>query len=301
MPGERPARRSRAKSQLKAAVKEFVRLLDAVPADKPATKLQLDIARDAGLDACGKLFKRIQKLEARVARGRQRRDAARERLLTLLAELAAGPVTFPRPLGLPEIDPDKLDQTFAQLRDRDFPALASHLRDAAGHAEAIAYERYLVEEFFLKGSSIMAEHLVRESRRPHPVQDEVEFLDKLRHHLAGNVQAALWRQAGYKVSQEVAQEIDAVLVRTLRYLLYLLTMTPPRRLILPTMGAEFDPALHQVVPGRPDSGPVVIRATIFPGCLSLESPPRVVAKAQVYTRQVGQAAAGDSAEASGGR
>ena len=51
--------------------------------------------------------------------------------------------------------------------------------------------------------------------------------------LAGNVQAALWRQAGYKVSQEVAQEIDAVLVRTLRYLLYLLTMTPPRRLLLP--------------------------------------------------------------------
>jgi hypothetical protein len=299
MPGERPARRRSARSQLKAAVKEFVRTLNQVQADKPATKLQLDMARDAGLDACGKLFKRIQKLEARVARVRQRRDAARERLLTLLADLASGPVIFPRPLGLPEVDPAKLDQTFTQLRDRDFPALASNLRYAAGQAAAIAYERYLVEEFFLKGSSILAEHLVRESLRPHPIQDEAQFLDKLRHYLAGNVQTVLWRQAGYKVSQEVAQEIDGVLVRTLRYLLYLLTMTPPRRLIFPTMGADFDPALHQVVPGRPDSGAVVIRATIFPGCVSLENPPRVVAKAQVYTRQVSQPAAGDSAAASG--
>lgn len=298
MPGERPARRrGRTKSQLKAAVKEFLRLLDKVPTDKPATKLQLDMARDAGVDACGHLFKRIQKLEARVARGRQRRDAARERLLTLLAELAAGPVIFPRPLGLPEVDVAKLDQAFAQLRDKDFPALAAKLRDATGQSEAIAYERYLVEEFFLKGSSIMAEHLVRESRRPHPVEDEVEFLDKLRYHLAGNVQQALMQQAGYKIPHEMAQEIDAILVRTLKYLLYLLTMTPPRRLILPTMGAEFDPALHEVVPGRPNSGAVVVRATIFPGCVSQEDPPRVVAKALVYTRQVSAEAAN---EASGG-
>jgi hypothetical protein len=295
MPGERPARRrGRTKSQLKAAVKEFLRLLDKVPTDKPATKLQLDMARDAGVDACGHLFKRIQKLEARVARGRQRRDAARERLLTLLAELAAGPVIFPRPNGLPEIDAAKLDQAFAQLRDKDFPALAGKLRDATGQSEAIAYERYLVEEFFLKGSSIMAEHLVRESRRPHPVEDEVEFLDKLRYHLAGNVQQALMQQAGYKIPHEMAQEIDAVLVRTLRFLLYLLTMAPPRRLILPTMGTEFDPALHEVVPGRPNSGAVVVRATIFPGCVSLEDPPRVVAKALVYTRQVSPEAANEA-------
>jgi hypothetical protein len=291
MPGERPTRRrSRAKSQLKAAVKEFLRLLDQVPADKPAVKLHLDMARDAGVDAFGQFFKRLDKLERRVERGRQRRDAARERLLTLLAELAAGPVIFPRPLGLPEADPAKLDQIFTQLRDKDFPALAAKLRDATGQSEAIAYERYLVDEFFLKGSSIMAEHLVRESRRPHPVEDEAQFLDKLRYHLAGNVQQALMHQANYKIPHEMALQIDAVLVRTLRYLLYLLTMTPPRRLILPTMGADFDPELHEVVPGRPSSGAVVIRATIFPGCLSLETPPRVVAKALVYTRQVSQEA-----------
>lgn len=286
MPGDRSARRARVKGELKAAIKEFVRLMDQARPEKAATRLQLDMARDAGLDACRKMLRRLTALDARLKRARQRSDAARERHLTLLDDLASGSVIFPRPAGLVPADPAKLDGAFAELRSRDFPALAETLRTATGQAETIAYERYLAEEFFRKGSAILAEHLVREGRHPLPIADEVQFLDKLRHHLAGNVQQTLMQQSGTKVTQEVAQEIDAVLVRSLRFLLHHLTISPPRRLLMPTMGTDFDPELHEASPGRPTEGAVVIRTTIFPGCVELSQPQRVLAKALVYTRLV---------------
>ncbi len=289
MPGDGSARRARVKGQVKTAIKEFIRLIDQIQPDKPAMRLQLDMAKDAGLDACKKLLRRIIQLDARAARLRERRDAARERLLTLLDDLASGAVLFPRPIGLPEVDPAKLDALFAELKSNDFPALAKRLSEVtAKQAEPIAYERYLVEEFFRKGSAILAEHLVREGRRPLPIEDEVQFLDKLRHHLAGNVHRVLRQQSNYQVTQEVAHEIDQTLVRTLRYLLHLLTMNPPRRLVLPMMGAAFDPTVHEAVPGRPQSGDVLVRATIFPGCITLDQPPRILSKAVVYTRELKQ-------------
>ncbi|HKB41715.1 MAG TPA: hypothetical protein VKD72_35145, partial [Gemmataceae bacterium] len=251
MPGERPEPRLRARGKIKAALKEFVHLIEKIQPEKAATRLQLDMARDAGLDACGKMLARIQRLERRLARTRGKRDAARNRLLTLLHELAAGPVIFPRPVGLPPIDPEQLERTFDELRLNDFPTLARVLQGATQQAEVLGYERYLVEEIFQKGSAILAEHLIRESRRPHPVEDEVEFLDALRHHIAGNVHQTLARQTGYQVTQEVAGQVDAVLVRTLRWLLDMLTISPPRRLILPAMGSDLDPAEHEVIPGRP--------------------------------------------------
>lgn len=285
MSGDRSERHIRAKGRIKAALKEFVRLVDQIHPERAASRLQLDMARDAGLDAAGKMLVRIQRLEVKLTRARGKRNAARNRLLSLLHDLATGPVVFPRPAGLPPVDEALLERTFEVLRTTDFPSLTRTLHDAAPKADALAYQRYLVEEIFHKGSAILAEHLVRESRRPHPCEDEVQFLNDLRHHLAGNVNQTLARQAGYQVSAEVAREVDAILVRGLRFLLDLLTISPPRRLILPTMGSDYDPTRHEVIPGRPASGAVLVRATIFPGWAELGDSPRVLAKAQVYTKE----------------
>src|SRR5262245_53176842 len=116
MPGERPEPRLRARGKIKAALKEFVHLIDKIQPEKASTRLQLDMARDAGLDASRKMLTRIHRLERQLVRTRGKRDASRNRLLTLLHELASAPVIFPRPAGLPPIDPGQMERTFDELR-----------------------------------------------------------------------------------------------------------------------------------------------------------------------------------------
>lgn len=286
MAGKRLKRRSRLRGQLKAALAEFVRLIEQVPSDKATTRLQLDMARDAGVEVFRQMLGRLEYLEEKVARLRNKREAARNRLLSLLTDLSVGPIPLPRPRGLPPVEPEDVVQLYLELGARNYPDLARTLHDAAGSSDVVAYQRFLVEEILLKGNAILAEHLVREANKSQPFRNEGEFLERLRHHLAGKVHRKLARQTGYQVSPEVGTEINSVLVRSLRFLLDLLTSHPPGRLIFPTLGSDFDPQRHEAIPGRPTTGTLLVRATIFPGYVILSDSERIVAKALVYTKRV---------------
>lgn len=292
MPRERPGRRRRDEKQssgneTQAAIAEFVRLLGQIHPSEAASRLQLDMARDAGLDAFRQLAARIKRHKARRDRARQRRRIAQDRLLAVLHDLASGPFVLPRPQDETDVPIEALLATFHELTGDDFPGLARQLHDAIGpKADLLALRCFLVEEVFAKSSCILVEHLVRRAARSRPDDDEARFLDDLRHHIAGKINRTLARQMGYQVTPEVGRQLDALLVKSLHFLHDLLAGSSPARLILPLSGAPFDPQRHDPAPGRPASGTLVVRATLSPGFVLLEQPPRLLARAQVYTTRV---------------
>jgi hypothetical protein len=271
-----------------AVVTEFVRLLDEIRPDQSAARLKFDMARDAGLEGFRELLSQLQRVQLRLAKTRRRRNVIHSRLVGILGDLATGPVRLPRPAGLGPVSQDQLEQTYLELREKDYPAAAEALHAAIGQSDVLAFQRFLVEEALVKGSVILVEHLVRYGVHPRPAEQELHFLDELRHHMAGVVNQGLAKQTGYLVTPEVGGRIDALLGKTLRFLVDLLTSDPPARLLAPTMGSDYDPARHEPSPGRPDSGTLQVRATVFPGLMVYADPPRVVAKAQVFTKRIGQ-------------
>jgi len=144
----------------------------------------------------------------------------------------------------------------------------------------------LFRSIVVKGSRIVAEHLVRLASHPSDQPAEEQFLRQLRHHVAGNVAQGLARQVNYQVTTEVGQHLDAVIGSVLRLLSDLMTATPPGRLLLPRDGCGFDPERHEPLAGRPSSGELRVKATLFPGYVILAEPAVVVVeKAVVYTER----------------
>jgi hypothetical protein len=276
-------------------IKEFVRLLEAIHPDKSASRLQLDMARDAGLEGFKKLLREIERMQVRLARTKHRRNLLHSRLMGILNDLATGAVRLPRPVGLQDVVPEELEQTFRGFGDRDYPQLAQHLHKAIGQGDVLAYQRFLVEEALLNGSVILVEHLIRQSRQPKPAEKELEFLEDLRHHMVGVINHGLAKKTGYLVTPELGKHIDALIGRTLRFLVDLLTSDPPARLVIPTLGSDFDPESHEPTAGRPNTGSLQVRATLFPGLVVFEQTPRVVVKARVFTKRVNM---GEPAKAS---
>jgi hypothetical protein len=255
-----------------------------------ATRLQLDMARDAGLEAFRRLARQVKRFRARLGRAREKRRDAQEQLRGVLHDLAAGPVALPRPAGAAPVPQDQVLAAFHRLATDDFPALAGALHEAVGRVSAVSYQCFLVEEVLAKGSYILIERLLRHAARGRSATDEGHYLDELRHHLAGKVNRALGRQSGYQVTPEVGGQLDTLLRHSLTFLGDLLASEPPGRLLLPLSGAPFDPERHEPIPGRPATGELVVRATAFPGYAVFEDPPRLVVKARVYTRRAGAAA-----------
>ncbi len=290
MAGERTrsakGQKSGPRKRAPAVVTEFVRLLEEIRPDHSAARLKFDMARDAGLEGFRELLRQLQRLQARLARTRRRRNVIHSRLTGILGDLASGPVRLPRPQGLPPVSQDELAQTYHDLREKDYPAVAEALHAAIGQSDVLAFQRFLVEEVLIEGNVILVEHLVRYGVHPRPPEQELAFLDELRHHMAGVINQALAKQTGYLVTPEVGVRIDGLLSKTLRFLVDLLTSDPPARLLVATMGSDYDPARHEPSAGRPDSGTLQVRATVFPGLIIYADPPRVVAKAQVFTKRV---------------
>lgn len=284
MSSERP--KPRARGQLKAALKEFIRLLDQVQPDRAATRLQLDMARDSGLEVCRKMLQRINYLEQKVAHVRRRQRGTKTRLIQLLEALSSSPIRLPRPKNLAAPDLAHLEAEYRRLRSEDFPALTQTLHAAAGESDPLAYQLFLVEEMLEKSAPILVEHLVRDAHKPHPLEDANQFLAALHHHLIGSINQKLARKTSYRTNPEVGQLIASVLDRCLRFLLDLLTTDPPARLVFPALGSDFDPNRHEPLPGRPSSGNLLIRATLFPGLEVLNGPVRIVAPALVYTKKM---------------
>jgi hypothetical protein len=295
MPGQHPRPESGIKKRPPKALTEFFRLLEQIRPGEKASRLQLDMAKDAATEVFGKLLRQSERLLQRLARARDRRNAIHARLLSVLQDLATGPVRMPRPAGLPPITHEQLEVTFRELADKDYPAVARTLHAAIGKSDTLAYERFLVEEVFLKASIILVEHLVRRAGHPWPTDAELRFLEGLRHHVAGSVNQNLARQTGYLVTLEVGGELDKLLEKTLQLLFDLQTSDPPGRLLVPALASDFDPARHEAIAGRPSTGALIVRATIFPGYIILSDPPRVVVKAKVFTKRVnGQTGPEDS-------
>jgi hypothetical protein len=278
--------KSGSRKRAPAVVTEFVRLLDEIRPDQSASRLKFDMARDAGLEGFRELLRQLQRFQTRLARTRQRRNVIHSRLTGILVDLASGPVRLPRPQGLPPVSQEEIVQTYQELRQKEYPAVAEALHAAIGQSDVVAFQRFLVEQALIEGNIILVEHLVRYGVHPRPPEQELHFLDDLRHHMAGVINQGLAKKTGYLVTPEVGGRIDALLGRTLRFLVDLLTSDPPVRLLTATLGSDYDASRHEPSPGRPDSGALQVRATMFPGLVLYGDPPHVLAKAQGFTKRV---------------
>jgi hypothetical protein len=84
----------------------------------------------------------------------------------------------------------------------------------------------------------------------------------------------------------MGRHIGTTLERSLHFLLDLLTTDPAVRLLFPPLGSDFHPQHHEASPGRPTTGNLAVRATVFPGLIALEHPERTLAPALVYTKKL---------------
>jgi hypothetical protein len=267
---------------------EVLQQLEAMKSDASASgvRLHADLARDTVEELFGKLRLQLRNQARQIRRLQDRSDKWRYRLTELLHDLSTGPVILPRAAAHPPASHEQLIETFRQLERGDFLELAKTLHDAAGASDVPAYLRFLVDEILVKGSRIVAEHLVRHASGAHPPQEENEFMERLRNHVAGNVCQGLARLVNYQVTPEVGEHLDRVIVTVLHFLNDLLTATPPGRLLISYDDSPFDPERHQPIHGRPSTGDLKVSATLFPGYVILSDPPQVVEKAQVYTDRV---------------
>lgn len=282
--GEKPIK-------IPSALADLLAELDLLKQDPTASAVRLhsDLARDAAQEAFAKLVRRARRKEAKARKAQERAERWRSRLNDLLHELATGPVVLPPVPGSRPASHDDLTATFRKLKGDDVPRLAQAIRAAVGSGELPAFQRFLVEEIVVKGGRIVAEHLVRLASRPAGADGEEEFSRQLRHHVAGNVVHVLARKANYKVTTEIGRHLDAVIGTVVGLLSDLMTAAPPGRLLLPRDGSAFDPARHEPLAGRPSSGELRVKATLFPGYVILARPSVVVEKAVVYTEKAEKA------------
>jgi hypothetical protein len=273
-----------------SALAELLAQLDRMKQDPTASEVRLrsDLARDSAEELFSKMRRQLRKQAGLLRKLQERSQRWRSRLTELLHELTTGPVVLPAVPGGTPVKQDELTVTFRKLKTHDVPGLAQAIHAAAGAGELPAYQRFLVEEIVVKGSRIVAEHLIRLASAPVGRTGEEEFLGRLRHHVAGNVSRGLARQVNYKTTPETGQHLDAVIGAVLRLLNDLLTATPPGRLLLPLDGGPFDPQRHEPLAGRPTTGELKVKATLFPGYVILAEPPVVVEKALVYTDRAEQ-------------
>lgn len=287
---DRPAKRSgkKPRGRKPSPSQELMHLLDRIAANHPTARLEVDLARDAALEAFHRLHRDLTKLSQfvrRLYRARRQRSELRGRLVRVLHELTTGPTLLPRPQGRPSATPEQLHTAYRALRGEAIPEIARTLKVAVGSKDVVTYQRFLAQEVLIKGAWSLAEQLLRHRREPHNTEREKEFLDRLRHHVAGKVCQGLARKVGYQVTPEIGKQLDGMIDAALQFLQDLLLATPEGRLLLPRDGATFDPALHEALAGRPSEGPLRVRATVFPGYVLLGPEPEVIEKALVYTER----------------
>jgi hypothetical protein len=294
---DRPAKKTSKKSRARkrpSPSQELMQLLGRIAANHPTARLEVDLARDAALEAFHRLHRDFTKLShfvRRLYRARKQRTELQGRLVRLLHELSTGSVLLPRPAGRPALPHEPLLEVYRRLRGHDMPEMARTLQAAVGRKDAATYLRFLAQEVLIKGAWSLAEQLLRHGHEPFNAEREKEFMERLRHHVAGKVCQGLARKAGYQVTPEVGKQLDVVIDRSLWLLQDLLLAAPEGRLIVPRDGSAFDPARHEAAPGRPHEGALRIRATLFPGYAVVGPDARVVEKALVYTERPKTAAA----------
>src|SRR5262245_24379455 len=188
---ERPAKKSAKKPGGKkrpSPSQELMQLLKRIAANHPSARLEVDLARDAALEAFHRLHKDMTRLShfvRRLYRARKQRTELQGRLARLLHEVSTGAVALPRPAGRPDVPHEQLMEVYRRLKLHDVPDLARAIQAAIGRKQAATYQRFLVQEVLIKGGWSIAEQLIRHGHEPFSAEREKEFLDRLRHHIAG--------------------------------------------------------------------------------------------------------------------
>jgi hypothetical protein len=262
---------------------EFADRLDQLAKSYPATRLMVDLARDAGLEVFRKQARQIRRLAHEVTRMRKKRNQLHDRLVEMLHEVTTHTIILPRPPGRPVVDHEALLTTFRRFKAADFPALAQLLHDRIGRGEVVAYQRFLVDEVLITGSRILAEHLIRHASQPATPETEAAFARTLHDHIAGNVLDGLAKKVSYQMTPDEGQPLGVLIRDVLVFLEELLTASPPLRLIVTRPDSPFDPARHEPIHGRPSEGALTVTATLFPGLVRYGPDDRVEEKALVYT------------------
>jgi len=185
--------------------------LDKIAERFPASRLLVDLARDAGMEVVKKLLGELRHATHQLERLERKRDKLNDRFLELLRDLATGPIGLPLPAGQEGVDPQTLLPELRHLRDEDFPALARRLHAAEPKGEVGDYQILLVEEVFIKGCCILFEYMVRHAQDDPPPRPDSEFLASLRMHLAGNVNQTLARETGFQMTPEEGAYVDRLI------------------------------------------------------------------------------------------
>jgi hypothetical protein len=276
------------KARRPASLDEALARLEQIKHDSSLinARIHADDARDSFLEFSREVYVKLRRRASRKRKLKKQSIEFRTRLVELLHALATGPVVLPTPPGRPVLDHDALLHAYRQLREQDFPAVAQALQEVAGKGRESDYLRLLSSAALLDGSRMLVESRVRHAGRRWTGPDEDAFLVRLRYHLAGKLCTLLARRVGYQVTPEMGQRLEGLLGGGLRFLADLLAATPPGRLLVPQEDSPFDPDRHEAVNGQP-RGDQKVKGILFPGYLVHDTPPRVLAKAEVFIERAG--------------
>lgn len=247
--------------------------LDQIVAAYPATRLLVDMARDAATEAA-----RLQAaVLSQLRRMRRKRERQRQEAHHLLDALAASPAVL---APASAVAAASLIEPFGQLKREVYPALARRLHDTGGRGEARDFQVLLVEHVLRHGLRPLVE-----SQLLQPSKDRATLRERLRAHMAGRLGKHLAAQAGYRVTPDIGVKIDEVIRRSLALLDDVLHTSPPARLYWPEPGAKFDPEWHERGGGKPGNDHRVVRGTLFPGLRLFGPNAGVLERAVVATKR----------------
>lgn len=261
----------------KGPLAEVIRHLDQISRQHPATRLVVDMARDAVQEARQQMAALAKKARQAQRKRRRQRDHVHE----LFDALASVPVPS---WSLPQTPPSQDDALalYRQLREQTLPQFAQELQTAANRAEARDYLLLLSDHVLRRGQRMLIEGLVH-----HPKTSREALIERARAPLAGQFQKMLAKQAGYRLSQELSRATDTVLRKALTLLDVLLHTSPSLRLFWTEPDTPFDASRHER--SKSSSEPRLVRATLMPG-LWMPVEGRVLERAIVATRRVDGAA-----------
>ncbi|MFQ3594239.1 MAG: hypothetical protein SNJ82_13750 [Gemmataceae bacterium] len=256
---------------------EIYRYLDQILRLHPASRLLVDMARDAITEA---IRQHSQLLAALRQSRRKRRQHRRQRAELLDALLASGwPIGATSPYT--DDEPPTLVAHYQTLRETIFPEQAKQLQAVSQRGEPRDFLRVLSERILLRGQRTLAEALLRKPR----LDDRTALRSRLGQHLLGRLCRHLTRRFGCTLDTSVRAALGATINEALALIeRLLLTRETVLRLLWPPPGTIVDSQWHERLGGKASHSPRRVQAVLFPGLIK-GTPASCLVRALVATQR----------------
>ena len=255
---------------------EIQQHLDQILRHHPASRLLVDMARDAVREAA-RQHTQLQAGLRRACKQRQRMRQQRAELLDAL--VASGQRLTNNAVSAPSSD--EVMSAYRVLRDATFPERAAQLEAVAQRGESRDFRRVLVERVLLRGQRTLAEALVRKPM----LTEDAALHSRLGEHLLGRVGRHLARRFGCTIDRTLRHALLGLITDSLHLMQSLLrTSEPPLRLLWPRRGSRFQLEWHERLGEKPSHQPRDVRGVLFPGLVQVV-PGVCLARALVATQR----------------